>query len=94
LKLTAQHDASYDLSDLPPELVKELSEEATREVAHPLIEIIDARGGTAELGEILIDLYRYRRTSRSFEGYTLASVVEASYGRSSSRSCLATSFDP
>jgi hypothetical protein len=46
------------ISDLPRELVKELSEEATRKVAHPLIEIIDGRGGTATLDEILIDLDR------------------------------------
>jgi hypothetical protein len=29
--------------------LKELTKEATREVAHPLIEIIDGRGGTAAL---------------------------------------------
>jgi hypothetical protein len=65
LKLTRQHDARYDLSDLPPELLKELSEEATRGVAHPLIEIIDGRGGTATLDEILIDLYRrYKKVGK------------------------------
>jgi hypothetical protein len=65
LKRTPQHDARYDLSDLPPELVQELSEEATREVAHPLIEIIDGRGGTATLDEILIDLYRkYKKVGK------------------------------
>jgi hypothetical protein len=58
LKLTAQHGDRDGLSNLPPELLEELSEEATREVAHPLIEIIDGRAGTATLDEILIDLYR------------------------------------
>jgi hypothetical protein len=70
-KLTAQPHAGCDLSDLPPELVKELSEEATREVTHPLIEIIDGRGGTATLDEILIDLYRkYKKVGKR------ASVVQ------------------
>jgi hypothetical protein len=65
LKLVAQHSARDDLSDLPPELLKELSEEATRKVTHPLIEIIDGRGGTAALDEILIDLYRkYKKLGR------------------------------
>jgi hypothetical protein len=36
----AQYNARDDLSDLPPELLKELSEEATRKMTHPLIEII------------------------------------------------------
>jgi hypothetical protein len=36
LKLTAKHGDRDGLSDLPPELLEELSEEATREVAHPL----------------------------------------------------------
>jgi hypothetical protein len=39
-------------------LLKELTKEATREVARALIEIIDGRGGMAALDEILIDLYR------------------------------------
>jgi hypothetical protein len=55
LKLTAQHDPRDDLSDLPPQLLKELTKEARPEAAHPLIEIIDGRGGTAALDEILID---------------------------------------
>jgi hypothetical protein len=33
----------YDLSDLPPELPKELSEEGRRQVEHPLIEIMAER---------------------------------------------------
>jgi hypothetical protein len=53
------------ISDLPRELVKELSEEATRKVAHPLIEIVDGRGGTATLDEILIDLDRkYKKVGK------------------------------
>jgi hypothetical protein len=46
-----------DLSDLPPELLKELSE-SFRGETDPLIKIIQGRGGTATLDEILIDLYR------------------------------------
>jgi hypothetical protein len=46
-----------DLSDLPPELLAELSDAAKGEI-DPLIQIIDDRGGTASLDEILIDLYR------------------------------------
>jgi hypothetical protein len=37
---------------------KELTKEATREVARALIEIIDGRGGMAAFDEILIDLDR------------------------------------
>lgn len=46
-----------DLSDLPPELLKELSDNARGE-ADPIIKVIEGRGGTATLDEILIDLYR------------------------------------
>lgn len=46
-----------DLSDLPPELLKELSDSAKGE-SDPLIKVIEGRGGTATLDEILIDLYR------------------------------------
>jgi hypothetical protein len=61
----AQYNARDDLLNLPPELLKELSEEATRKVTHPLIEIIDGRRGTAALDEILIDLYRkYKKLGR------------------------------
>jgi hypothetical protein len=64
LKLARQQDR-YDLSDLPPELLEELSEQARREVGHQLIEIIDGRGGTATLDEILIDLYRkYKKVGK------------------------------
>jgi hypothetical protein len=46
-----------DLADLPAELLLELSGGALAEV-DPLIKIINDRGGTATLDEILIDLYR------------------------------------
>lgn len=46
-----------DLSDLPPELLKELSDSAKGE-KDLLIKLIDERGGTATLDEILIDLWR------------------------------------
>lgn len=50
--------AGYDdLSDLPPELLKELSEGAKGE-KDLLLKIIEERGGTANLDEILIDLWR------------------------------------
>ena len=49
--------AQEDLSDLPPELLAELSDAVKGEI-DPIIQIIDARGGTASLDEILIDLYR------------------------------------
>jgi hypothetical protein len=69
-KLAAQH-AGDNLSDLPPQLLEELSEKATRKVTNSLIEIIDARGGTATLDEILIDLYRkYKKVGKR------ASVVQ------------------
>jgi hypothetical protein len=46
-----------DLSDLPPELLAQLSAGAKSDT-DPLIQIIDDRGGTATIDEILIDLYR------------------------------------
>jgi hypothetical protein len=46
-----------DLSDLPPELLAELSDGVKSET-DPIIKIINDRGGTATLDEILIDLYR------------------------------------
>ncbi len=49
--------AKDDLSDLPPDLLAELSDAAKGET-DPLIRIINERGGTANLDEILIDLYR------------------------------------
>ena len=65
LELTMQQGDRYDLSDLPAELLEELSEEASRDVGHQLIGIIDGRGGTATLDEILIDLYRkYKKVGK------------------------------
>ena len=46
-----------DLSDLPPELLKELSDSFKGET-DPVITIINERGGTASIDEILVDLYR------------------------------------
>jgi D-alanyl-D-alanine carboxypeptidase len=53
LKRITRHGVHYDLSDLPPELLKELSKEARRKLDHLLIEIIGGRGGTATLDEFL-----------------------------------------
>lgn len=47
-----------DLSGLPEELLKQLSESVTKDSTDPLIEIIKDRGGSANLDEVLIDLYR------------------------------------
>jgi hypothetical protein len=47
-----------DLSDLPPELLAQLSGRAKKGSSDPLVQIINDRGGTAALDEILIDLYR------------------------------------
>jgi hypothetical protein len=46
-----------ELADLPPELLAELSGGARAET-DPLVQIINSRGGTATLDEILIDLWR------------------------------------
>jgi hypothetical protein len=46
-----------EFSDLPPELLAELSEGAKAQV-DPIIKAINDRGGTATLDQILIDLYR------------------------------------
>ena len=46
-----------DLSDLPPELLAELSGKSVGAV-DPLVQIVVDRGGTASLDEILIDLFR------------------------------------
>lgn len=50
--------SSQDLSDLPPELLKELSGGAINGESEPIVEVIDARGGLASLDDILIDMYR------------------------------------
>lgn len=47
-----------DLSDLPPELLDQLSVGAK---ADQLVQIINKRGGTASLDEILIDLWRVHK---------------------------------
>jgi hypothetical protein len=54
---TATADVPNDLADLPLELLSELSEGIKGETDQ-LIKIINGRGGTATLDEILIDLYR------------------------------------
>jgi hypothetical protein len=51
---------SDDLSDLPEELLSQLSGKS-QGASDPLLQIIDDRGGTANLDEILIDLYRKHR---------------------------------
>jgi hypothetical protein len=57
-------DKDDDLSDLPPELLKELSDSFKGET-DPLIRIINDRGGTASLDEILVDLFRkYREVGK------------------------------
>jgi hypothetical protein len=53
----ARSNDGDDLSDLPPELLKELSDSFKGET-DPLIQIINDRGGTASIDEILVDLYR------------------------------------
>lgn len=49
---------SDDLSDLPEELLSELSGRAAKGSNDPLVQIIADRGGIANIDEILIDLYR------------------------------------
>jgi hypothetical protein len=51
------NSAGNDLSDLPPELLKELSDSFKGET-DPLVRIINDRGGSASIDEILVDLYR------------------------------------
>lgn len=51
-------DAKGDLSGLPAELLKQLSRGFTEAETDPVLKIINERGGTATLDEILIDLYR------------------------------------
>jgi hypothetical protein len=46
-----------EFSDLPPELLEQLSEGAKAQV-DPVIKVINDRGGTATLDQILVDLYR------------------------------------
>ncbi|QBR71697.1 hypothetical protein CU048_10865 [Beijerinckiaceae bacterium] len=47
-----------DLSDLPDELLAQLSDRAKKGQTDQLVLIINDRGGTATLDEILIDLFR------------------------------------
>lgn len=51
------NSAPDEFADLPPELLAELSEGAKAQV-DPVIKVINDRGGTATLDQILIDLYR------------------------------------
>jgi hypothetical protein len=47
-----------NLSDLPAELLAQLSGRAKKGQADPIVQIINDHGGVATLDEILIDLYR------------------------------------
>ena len=47
-----------DLSDLPPELLEQLSSRSKKGQTDVLVQIINDRGGRASLDEIIIDLYR------------------------------------
>ena len=47
-----------NLSDLPAELLAQLSGRVKKGQADPIVQIINDHGGTATLDEILIDLYR------------------------------------
>ncbi len=47
-----------DFLDLPPELLEQLSGRAKKSQTDELVQIITARGGSASIDEILIDLYR------------------------------------
>ena len=53
--------ADDDLSDLPEELLQQLSVRAKKGQNDPFIQIINDRGGTASLDDMLIDLYRKHR---------------------------------
>jgi hypothetical protein len=50
-----------NLSDLPEELLAQLSGRAKKGQADPIVQIINDHGGVATLDEILIDLYRRHR---------------------------------
>ena len=50
-----------DLSDLPPELLEQLSAGAKKVDTDVLVQVINGRDGTASLDDILIDLYRKHR---------------------------------
>lgn len=47
-----------DLSDLPPELVKELNVSKTDEMEDQIFTVINAYGGEADLDQILVGLFR------------------------------------
>jgi hypothetical protein len=47
-----------DLSDLPPELLEQLSRSVVDAETDPVLKIIKDRGGVASLDDILIDLFR------------------------------------
>jgi hypothetical protein len=47
-----------DISDLPPELLQELSSVKTDTIEDQLVTIINSLGGTADLDQILVGLYR------------------------------------
>jgi hypothetical protein len=60
---TIESESSGDdnLSDLPAELLAQLSGRVKKGQADPIVQIINDHGGIATLDEILIDLYRRHR---------------------------------
>lgn len=51
-------DGDDDLSDLPPELLKELSVTKTDDLENQIATIVNAAGGQADIDKILIHLFR------------------------------------
>jgi len=47
-----------DLSDLPPELLEELSAPRGDDLEYQIVDVVQAYGGTADLDQILVGLFR------------------------------------
>lgn len=53
---------AMDTSDLPPELLKELSAGHADKLENQIVEVMKAHGGSADLDQLLIGLYRKSKT--------------------------------
>jgi hypothetical protein len=60
-QIESESPGEDNLSDLPEELLAQLSGRAKKGQADPIVQIINDHGGVATLDEILIDLYRRHR---------------------------------
>src|ERR1700744_465922 len=59
---STEKSETLDTSDLPPELLKELSAGHADKLEEQIVEVMRALGGNADLDQLLIGLYRKSKT--------------------------------